>query len=205
MNQKNLNLDTNQNNQFSIQIRGYSTWFVSGHMSQKAYQYWINQDDIDDLLNADEVEDIPGFANIFDGEHWSDCEHEHSIQGYVISDDTIVRIFDQLGNQIMSTPLTVSCLNQAGIQCSVSNVFDAGTSLSINECVYLIEEGGYGEIFTGKFTDPAEFTPKKLTLDIAVINGKQFVDNVYYNGIAINIDLVECAIGEETSINIYKG
>lgn len=198
-------LEQPQSYSFGISIRGYETHLAIGDLPLDAYSYWI-ENDIEILLEPEEAEEyeVPDYANIFKGEYWNEIDHQIEESGFVLSESTSMIIRDADGKLVQSLELTKDSLDLAGLKYSDDEVFDV-KSLAEGDAVYLIEQGGYGETFTGCIVTSKPFSINNLSFSIAKVNGVEFINQVFYEENRVNFDRDCDCIDVETSIDIFKG
>lgn len=190
-----------------ISLTGYGGEIALGTISEAAYDYWKDRDDLGDFVTDwdDEFEDVPAEARFVTDGSWYDIDdicHESGCEASDLCNLTVEDLAE--GKTIFESGLDLETLDRHGID----------TSNHSHSCPYEDEDPGTyvfmgqsiekGVFFSGQIRITQPFDPEKLSIHWHDCDGWRIITSVEYDGEEIDGSGAYSTTGKSMDFKIYE-
>lgn len=190
-----------------ITLSGYGGEISMGRISEAAYEYWRDRDDLDDfVMDWDgEFEDVPADARFCTDGAWHDVDDICHESGCEATESSWVTVEDLLENKsIFESCLDPDTLAKIGVDttnhshCRPSEDEPAGT------CVFLGQNFEKGTFFSGTVRITEPFDPSKLSISWTDCDGWRLISGVEYGGEEVEGYDAYSTTGKGSDFRVYQ-
>ncbi len=196
----------NEKKKYDIFLQGYGGEFVLGSITKEQYEFWSKREDLDEYVyDWDSEIEIPEEMKLFSPGDWYELDNLEHINGCEFSELCSVVVYDEDGNEVWASPLSVSALEERGV----------GTD-GMHRSEYYIEYDTKEEYFfsgqnfekgtfqTYQIETYGDFDPAKLNFSTNDVNGWEFVDGVSYESIELEDTSGYSTTGKGSEFKVHK-
>lgn len=196
----------NEKKKYEIHLQGYGGEFVLGSITKEQYEFWKDRDDLDDFAyDWDGEMDIPEAMKIFNPGDWHECDNLEHISGCEFSELCSVVVYDKEGNEVWSSPLSVSALEDRGVGVDGMNRDEFYVEHdSTEEYFFAGQNFEKGTFQTYEIETYGKFDPAKLNFSTNDVNGWEFVDGVSYESIELDDTSGYSTTGKGSEYKVHK-
>lgn len=168
-----------------ITLSGYGGEIIMGRISEAAYEYWKDRDDLADFVYDwnGEFEDVPADARFVTDGSWYDVDDICHENGCEASDCCWITVEDKLeGRTIWETNLGLDNLASLGVDTASHSHYRPEEDEPSGTCVFMGQSIEKGTFFSGTVRITQPFDPKKLLIHWNDCDGWKLISAVEYNG-----------------------
>jgi hypothetical protein len=168
-----------------ITLSGYGGEIVMGRISEAAYDYWRDRDDLSDfVMDWDgDFENVPDDAKFVTDGDWHDVDDLCHETGCEIADASWITVEDLLENKsIFESCLDLDKLDAIGIDTTSHHHYQPSEDQPHGTCVFVAQSFEKGTFFSGTVRITEPFDPSKLSLSWTDCNGWRLISGIEYRG-----------------------
>jgi len=164
----------------SIMLSGYGGEIAIGTISEAAYDFWQDREDLDEFAYDWDAEmDVPADARIFEPGSWHECDDVCHASGVELGSPCRITVTDGLENrEIWECDLEPDTLIKQGVTLSCFEETDFGDA----KYGFLGQSMEKGVFFDGTIRITRPFDPSLLTITYSDCDGWRIVTGVEYDG-----------------------
>lgn len=166
---------------FEISLQGYGGEIVLGRITKEQYEFWKDREDLDEFAyDWDGGMDVPEEMKIFGPGDWYGCDDLAHENGCEFSDCCMIYVHDSQGNEVFTSPLSYSALEERGI--FVEGIADEEYRVGWDSDAkhYFLGQNFEKGCFQTYEVEDYKFDPHKLNFRINDIEGWTIVTGVSY-------------------------
>jgi len=168
----------------TIALSGYGGEIVLGRISEAAYDYWQDRDDLSNYAYDWNGEfSVPADAHFCTDGAWHDVDDICHESGCEASDCCTITVYDELeGRDLWESNLDIDNLSAMGVDTSSHHHYCPDDDEPSGTCVFMGQSFEKGTFFscTVRLTEP--FDPKKLSISWVNCDGWRLIGSVEYAG-----------------------
>jgi hypothetical protein len=167
-----------------ICLSGYGGEIVIGSISEEAYDYWQDRDDLDDFVyDWDGTMDVPADARFCTDGAWHDVDDICHESGCEASNACWITVTDLLeGRDLFESNLDLDHLASQGVDTMNHSHCCPEEDQPDGTCVFLAQSIEKGTFFSGTIRITQPFDPKKLSISWQDCDGWRLISGVEYDG-----------------------
>ena len=166
---------------FEISLQGYGGEIAIGAISKEQYEFWKDRDDLEEFAyDWDGEMDIPDEMKMFDPGDWYSCDNIAHENGCEFSDYCMIYVHDEEGNEVFSSPLSYSALEERGIYVEGMASDELRVGWDTEHKYYFLGQNFEKGCFQTYEVEDYKFDPAKLNFRINDIEGWTIVTGVSY-------------------------
>jgi len=191
---------------YDIHLQGYGGEFVLGSITKEQYEFWKDREDLEEFAyDWDGEMDIPDSMKIFDPGAWHDCDNLEHTNGCEFSDLCSVVVQDQEGNEVWSSPLSVSALENRGVGVDGMLRKEYYIEYDTTEDYFFAGQNFEKGLFqTYEIEIYGDFDPARINFSTNDVNGWEFVDGVSYESIELDDTSGYSTTGKGSEFKVHK-
>lgn len=191
---------------YEIMLHGYGGEFVLGSITKEQYEFWKDREDLPDFAyDWDNEIEVPEETKMFDSGNWYECDNLEHINGCEFSELCSVVVYDQDGNEVWSSPLSVSALENRGVGVDGMNRDEYYVEYdSTEEYFFSGQNFEKGTFQTYEIEIYGKFDPSRLNFSTNDVNGWEFVDGVSYESIELDDTSGYSTTGKGSEFKVHK-
>jgi len=167
-----------------ITLSGYGGEIVLGRITEAAYDFWQDRDDLDDFVfDWDGEMDVPVDARFCTDGAWHDVDDICHESGCEAADSSYITVQDLLEDKtLFESSCDVEGLSAKGVDISSGSVYRPSQDLESGTCVFLGQSFEKGLFFsaTVRITEP--FDVSRLSIGYTDCDGWRLISSVEYAG-----------------------
>jgi hypothetical protein len=191
-----------------ITLSGYGGEIVMGRISEAAYDYWQDRDDLDDYATAwdnEGFEDVPADANFCPDGAWHDVDDLCHESGCEASDGCWITVDDALeGRTIFQSITDLDALDQHGVDTSGHSHVCPQEDEPNGTYVFLAQNFEKGTFFSGSVRITQPFDPSKLAIYWTDCDGWRLIGSVEYDGEEVDGHGAYSTTGKGMECKVYE-
>jgi hypothetical protein len=192
----------------TISLSGYGGEIVLGRISEAAYDYWQDRDDLADFVTSwDEegFEDIPSDARFCTDGAWHDVDDICHESGCEASDCCSITVYDELeGRDLWESNLDLDNLSAKGVDTSSHCHFRPQEDEPDGTYVFLGQNFEKGTFFSGSIHITSPFDPKRLSISWVDCDGWRLISSVEYDGEDVEGSDGYSTTGKSMEFQVYQ-
>ena len=191
---------------YNIHLQGYGGEFVLGSITKAQYEFWKDRDDLAEFAyDWDNEIEVPEEAKMFTDGNWYECDNLHHANGCEFSDLCSVVVYDEEGNEVWSSPLSVSALEDRGVGVDGMNRDEYYIEYDTTEEYFFAGQSfEKGTFQTYEIEIYGKFDPARLNFSTNDVNGWEFVDGVSYESIELEDTSGYSTTGKGSEFRVHK-
>jgi hypothetical protein len=169
----------------TITLSGYGGEIVMGRISEAAYDYWRDREDLSDFVYDwdGEFEDVPADARFCTDGAWHDIDDICHENGCEAADSSWITVEDLLEHKsIFESCLDLDKLADIGVDTTNHSHCRPSEDEPEGTCVFLGQSFEKGTFFSGDVRITEPFDPKKLSISWTDCDGWRLISGVEYDG-----------------------
>lgn len=172
---------------YRIEMGNYGGEVYCGRVDRKVYEYFKeNNIDLDEYASSwDDELGVPEDMQPFPPGSPYECDNHVHASGATMDDGNTVQVFDENGEVVWECALTVSALEDEGVETDNWEEF-CSDDMANGDVAFWGAQGEKGLLFGGEIELTEPFDPKKLKLSYADADGWYICNGVEYNGDSID-------------------
>lgn len=189
-----------------ITLSGYGGEIVMGRISEEAYDFWQDRDDLDDFVyDWDGEMDVPADARFVTDGAWHDVDDICHESGCEAADSSYVTVQDlQEDKTLFESTCDVDSLSAKGVDISSSGLYRPSQDLESGTCVFLGQSFEKGLFFsaTVRITEP--FDVSRLSINYIDCDGWRLISSVEYAGEDLDGSSAYSTNGKGSNYNVFR-
>lgn len=189
-----------------ITLSGYGGEIVMGRISEAAYDFWQDRDDLDDFVfDWDGEMDVPADARFVTDGAWHDVDDICHESGCEAADSSYVTVQDlQEDKTLFESTCDVDSLSAKGVDISSSGLYRPSQDLESGTCVFLGQSFEKGLFFsaTVRITEP--FDVSRLSINYIDCDGWRLISSVEYAGEDLDGSSAYSTNGKGSNYNVFR-
>ena len=189
-----------------ITLSGYGGEIVMGRISEAAYDFWQDRDDLDDFVfDWDGEMDVPADARFVTDGAWHDVDDICHESGCEAADSSYVTVQDlQEDKTLFESTCDVDSLSAKGVDISSSGLYRPSQDLESGTCVFLGQHFEKGLFFsaTVRITEP--FDVSRLSINYIDCDGWRLISSVEYAGEDLDGSSAYSTNGKGSNYNVFR-
>jgi hypothetical protein len=189
-----------------ITLSGYGGEIVMGRITEAAYDFWQDRDDLDDFVyDWDGEMDVPADAQFCTDGAWHDVDDICHESGCEAADSSYVTVQDLLEDKtLFESACDVEGLSAKGIDISSGSVYRPSQDLESGTCVFLGQSFEKGLFFsaTVRITEP--FDVSRLSISYTDCDGWRLISSVEYAGEDLDGSSAYSTNGKGSNYNVFR-
>lgn len=167
-----------------ISLSGYGGEIVMGRITEAAYDFWQDRDDLSDFVyDWDGDMDVPADARFCTDGAWHDVDDLCHETGCEASDSCWITVTDSLeGQDLFQSNLDLDHLAGQGIDTSDHSHCCPSETEPTGTCVFLGQNFEKGTFFSGSVRITQPFDVSKLSISWTDCDGWRLISGVSYDG-----------------------
>lgn len=178
--------------EYTFTISGWGGEIVVGEVEEKVVDYFSDNDiSIDEYASGDDSIEVPEEFQPFEPGAWFDCDNIAHGYGAFTSDDNVITVVDNNGEEVWQHNADEDDLAEFGITVVESDdSADLDSEKYANQLYYIGTSEEKGSLYVGTIALHAPFDPLKLKFAVQRVAGWNIFSEVTYDGVAIeNTDM----------------
>jgi hypothetical protein len=172
---------------FEILLNGYGGEIALGRITEKQYNYWISRDDLAEYAHDwDNELGVPDEMQIFSPGSWYECDDLEHANGCEFSDMCTVVVYDDQGNEVWSSPLSVEALESRGVGVDGMNRDEFYVEDTDTDFYFFGQNFEKGTFQTYEVEIFGKFDPSRINFSIIDVNGWALINGVSYESIELD-------------------
>jgi hypothetical protein len=170
--------------EIEISLGGYGGEIVIGRISEAAYDYWQDRDDLDEYVyDWDNEMEVPADAHFCTDGAWHDVDDICHENGCEASDACLLQVTDVETNDVIwENSLDLDSLASKGVDTSNHSHVRPEEDEPDGTCIFLGQSIEKGLFFSGKVRITEPFDPSKLAISWTDCDGWRLISGVEYDG-----------------------
>lgn len=189
-----------------ITLSGYGGEIVMGRISEAAYDFWQDRDDLDDFVyDWDGEMDVPADARFVTDGAWHDVDDICHEAGCEAADSSYVTVQDlQEDKTLFESTCDVDSLSAKGVDISSSGLYRPSQDLESGTCLFLGQHFEKGLFFsaTVRITEP--FDVSRLSINYIDCDGWRLISSVEYAGEDLDGSSAYSTNGKGSNYNVFR-
>ena len=189
-----------------ITLSGYGGEIVMGRITEAAYDFWQDRDDLDDFVyDWDGEMDVPADAQFCTDGAWHDVDDICHESGCEAADSSYVTVQDLLEDKtLFESSCDVEGLSAKGVDISSGSVYRPSQDLESGTCVFLGQSFEKGLFFsaTVRITEP--FDVSQLSISYTDCDGWRLISSVEYAGEDLDGSSAYSTNGKGSNYNVFR-
>jgi hypothetical protein len=189
-----------------ITLSGYGGEIVLGRITEAAYDFWQDRDDLDDFVyDWDGEMDVPADAQFCTDGAWHDVDDICHESGCEAADSSYITVQDLLEDKtLFESSCDVEGLSAKGVDISSGSVYRPSQDLESGTCVFLGQSFEKGSFFsaTVRITEP--FDVSQLSISYTDCDGWRLISSVEYAGEDLDGSSAYSTNGKGSNYNVFR-
>jgi hypothetical protein len=173
---------------YEIVLTGYGGEIAIGRITQEQYEFWKEREDLDEHCHDwDNEMEIPDNVIIARDGSWYECDDIAHENGCEFSDACWVTVYDEDKNEVWTSPLSSSALEERGVGVEGMNRDEHYVEYDTDaEYYFWGQHFEKGTFQTYEIEIYGKFDPARLNFSTIDVNGWELVNGVSYESIELD-------------------
>jgi len=189
-----------------ITLSGYGGEIVMGRITEAAYDFWQDRDDLEDFVwDYDGEMDVPADARFCTDGAWHDIDNICHESGCEAADSSWITVEDTAeGVTVFESCCDLDTLNSKGIDTSCSGQYSPARDLESDTCVFLGQSFEKGVFFSARVRINQPFDASKLSISWNDCDGWRLISGVEYDGEDLDGSGAYSTSGKGSNFNVFR-
>lgn len=191
---------------YEVQLQGYGGEVVIGRITKEQYEFWKDREDLSEFIfDFDNELDIPSEMKMFDSGSWYEIDDIAHENGCEFSNLCRIVVYDENANEVWSSPLSYSDLEQRGVDPEgFANDEAFPYERDGNRWFFFGQNFEKGVFNTYEIECFGKFDPNRLSLRLVDVDGWELVTGVSYESIELDDTGGYSTMGKSSEYRVFS-